>query len=64
MVTFMVTKTAMIGSETVNYTDRYFGLISGGLIAFTWQSDAPWGFASQRFTAARQSLQTTSRSGA
>ena len=64
LVTFIVTKTALIGSETVNYTDRYSGLISGELIAFTWQSDAPWGFASRRFTAARQSVPMTSRPGA
>ena len=64
LVTFIVTKAAVIGSETVNYTDRYSGLISGELIAFTWQSDAPWGFASRRFTAARQSLPMASRPGA
>ena len=64
LVTFIVTKAAVIGSETVNYTDRYSGLISGELIAFTWQSDAPWGFVSRRFTAARQSLPMASRPGA
>ena len=65
LVTFIVTKTALIrNSETINYMDRYSGVISGDLIAFTWQSDAPWGFASRQFTAARQSVPMASRPGA
>jgi hypothetical protein len=55
-ISFTVARSAALGQETVNYTDRYLGVLSGGLIDFTWQSDAPWGAAPQKFTAARQTL--------
>lgn len=52
-LTFAVLKQALVGSETVQYRDLFFGQVASEEIRFTMQSERPWEFPPQEFVARR-----------
>ena len=53
-VSFYTPGQAISGNEKITYKDYYYGSVSKDEIEFTLQSDRPWGFPPQRFTAKRE----------
>jgi hypothetical protein len=53
-ISFYTIEQSLIGNEKVTYKDYYYGSVSKSEVEFTLQSDRPWGFAPQKFTAKRE----------
>jgi hypothetical protein len=53
-VSFHTREQSIYGSETVSYRNIYLGEVAPQEIRFTLQSDRPWGFPTQTFTARRE----------
>jgi hypothetical protein len=55
-ISFYTPEQSLVGNETVNYRNLYYGSLSNGMIKFNLQSDRPWGFEGQQFTAKPDSV--------
>lgn len=53
-LSFYTRERSDVGEKTVDYKDYYYGEVSGDTIQFTLQSDRPWNFPPQKFSATRQ----------
>ncbi|MDB5248383.1 MAG: hypothetical protein JWQ40_2777 [Segetibacter sp.] len=54
VISFYTIEQGWLGSETVTFKDFYYGAKKNDEVRFNLQSDRPWGFPLQRFTAKRQ----------
>lgn len=50
-ISFYTTERSLFGKETVTYKNLYHGSVSKDEIQFVLQSDRPWGYPPQNFTA-------------